>query len=46
MVVPIYRAAVSGATTGDLGALMSSGTIKLEKIDTITLPRRADWLGY
>jgi branched-chain amino acid transport system substrate-binding protein len=44
--VPIYRAAVSGATTGDLGALMSSGTIKLEKIDTITLPRRADWLGY
>jgi branched-chain amino acid transport system substrate-binding protein len=44
--VPIYRTSVSGATTGDLNALMSAGTIKLEKIDTISLPRRPDWLGY
>jgi branched-chain amino acid transport system substrate-binding protein len=46
MEVAIYRTAVSGPTTSDLSALMSAGTIKLEKIDTITLPRRPDWLGY
>ncbi len=46
MEVPIYRTKVSGATGDDLGKLMSSGAIKLEKIDMITLPRRPEWLGY
>jgi branched-chain amino acid transport system substrate-binding protein len=46
MDVPLYRTTLSGPATGELSELMSNGTIKLEKIDTITLPRRPDWLGY
>ena len=46
MDVPLYRTTVSGPTNGELSDLMSNGAIKLEKIDTITLPRRPDWLGY
>jgi len=46
MEVAIYRTTVSGPTTDDLSALVAAGTIKLEKIDTIVVPRRPEWLGY
>jgi branched-chain amino acid transport system substrate-binding protein len=46
MEVAIYRTRVSGPTTGDLNALIAAGTVKLEKIDTVVLPRRPEWLGY
>ncbi len=44
--VNIYRAKVSGDTGGDLNKLVADGVIKLEKITTINLPRRPEWLGY
>ena len=37
---------VSGATDGELNDLMKKGTIKLEKVKTIELPRKAEWLGW
>ncbi|MEZ5765029.1 MAG: ABC transporter substrate-binding protein [Xanthobacteraceae bacterium] len=46
MKVDLYRAKVSGATEGDLNDLMAKGTIKLEKVKTIDLPRKAEWLGW
>ena len=46
MEVPLYRTKITGATGDDLSKLMASGAIKLEKIATINLPRRPDWLGY
>jgi branched-chain amino acid transport system substrate-binding protein len=46
MTVDLYRAKVSGSTEGDLNDLMAKGTIKLEKVKTIELPRKAEWLGW
>ncbi len=46
MTVDLYRSKVTGATDGDLNDLMAKGTIKLEKVKTIELPRKADWLGW
>ena len=43
--VDIYRMKVSGATDAPLADLMKAGTIKLEKVKTVTLPRKAEWLG-
>ncbi len=40
MEVHIYRAKVSGPTDGALPDLMKAGTIKLEPVKTVTLPRR------
>jgi len=45
LTVDLYRSKVSGATDGDLNDLMKKGTIKLEKVKTIELPRKAEWLG-
>lgn len=44
--VSIYRTKVSGATDASLPDLMKNGTIKLEKVKVITLPRKAEWLGW
>jgi branched-chain amino acid transport system substrate-binding protein len=44
--VDLYRSKVSGATDGDLNDLMAKGSIKLEKVKTVQLPRKADWLGW
>ncbi|MGN6117535.1 MAG: ABC transporter substrate-binding protein, partial [Nitrobacter sp.] len=44
--VDLYRAKISGSTEGDLNDLMAKGTIKLEKVKTINLPRKAEWLGW
>ena len=44
--VDLYRVKVAGATDGDLNDLMSKGTIKLEKVKTVKLPRKPEWLGW
>ncbi|WP_315831347.1 ABC transporter substrate-binding protein [Bradyrhizobium prioriisuperbiae] len=46
MTVDLYRSKVSGATDGDLNDLMGKGTIKLDKVRTVELPRKNDWLGW
>lgn len=44
--VDLYRAKVAGATDGDLNDLMAKGTIKLEKVKSIELPRKPEWAGW
>jgi branched-chain amino acid transport system substrate-binding protein len=46
MTVDLYRSKISGSTDGDLNDLMAKGTIKLEKVKTIELPRKPEWLGW
>ena len=38
--------ASSGATDGDINDLMGKGTIKLEKVKTVELPRKPEWFGW
>jgi len=44
--VDLYRSKISGPTDGDLNDLMAKGTIKLEKVKTVELPRKPEWLGW
>ena len=44
--VDLYRARISGPTDGDINDLMAKGTIKLEKVKSVELPRKADWFGW
>ncbi|MEZ5823129.1 MAG: ABC transporter substrate-binding protein [Xanthobacteraceae bacterium] len=44
--VDLYRMKIAGSTDGDLNDLMAKGTIKLEKIKTVDLPRKPEWLGW
>lgn len=45
--VALYRARVTGDTSqGSVAELMRAGTMKLEAVDTIELPRRREWLGW
>jgi len=44
--VDLYRTKIAGATDGDLNDLMAKGTIKLEKVKTVELPRKAELLGW
>ena len=37
---------VAGATDAPLNDLVKNGTIKLEKVKTIDLPRKPEWLGW
>jgi branched-chain amino acid transport system substrate-binding protein len=46
LTVSLYRTKVSGATDAPLGDLIKSGTIKLEKVTTIDLPRKPEWRGW
>ncbi len=46
MKVDLYRSRISGPTDGDLNDLMKKGTIKLEKVTTIELPRKDEWRGW
>lgn len=47
MRVALYRAQVSGNTSqGSVQELMAAGTMALQPVATINLPRRADWLGW
>ncbi len=44
--VGIYRAKVAGATEAGVDELVKNGTIKMEKVATIDLPRKKEWLGW
>jgi branched-chain amino acid transport system substrate-binding protein len=44
--VAIYRAKVSGVTEASVDELVKAGTIKLEKVTSIDLPRKKEWLGW
>ncbi|MEQ8966100.1 MAG: ABC transporter substrate-binding protein [Azospirillaceae bacterium] len=47
MTVPIYRGRVTGSTEGrTVTELMGDGTMALEKVGQVDLPRRPEWLGY
>ena len=47
MSVPIYRGSVTGATEGrEITEMFADGTLALEQIDVVDLPRRPEWLGY
>ena len=44
--VDLYRMKISGATDARLNDLVKNGSIKLEKVKTVDLPRKAEWLGW
>ena len=46
MKVDLYRSKIGGATDGDINDLMAKGTIKLEKVKTVELPRKPEWFGW
>jgi branched-chain amino acid transport system substrate-binding protein len=46
MKVDIYRMKVSGDTAAPVADLVKNGTVKLEKVKTVDLPRKAEWLGW
>lgn len=46
MTVNIYRSRVGGPTGAPLGELVQAGTIKLEKVTSIELERKPEWLGW
>lgn len=46
MSVDLYRIKVNGATDAPLNELIKNGTIKLEKVTTVDLPRKPEWLGW
>jgi branched-chain amino acid transport system substrate-binding protein len=47
LTVGLYRAMVSGDTTqGSVDELMRAGTMRLDRVTSITLDRRRDWLGW
>ncbi len=46
MTVNIYRMNVTGATDAPVADLVKAGTVKLEKIKTVELERKADRLGW
>ena len=46
LTVNLYRMQVSGATDAPLNELIKNGTIKLEKVKSIELPRKAEWQGW
>ena len=44
--VLLYRARISGATDAPLDELIKSGVVKMEKVTTVNLPRKPEWLGW
>lgn len=44
--VNLYRAVVSGDTGASVDDLVKAGTVKLEKIATVDVPRKPEWLGW
>ncbi|HEV7370862.1 ABC transporter substrate-binding protein [Arenibaculum sp.] len=44
--VNLYRARVNGPTEGAVAELMSSDAMNLEKVTTIDVPRKPEWLGW
>ena len=46
LTVNLYRMNVSGATDAPLNDLIKNGTIKLEKVTSVELPRKSEWRGW
>lgn len=47
LTVGLYRSHVTGNTAeGSVADLLRAGTMRLEKVTTVTLDRRRDWLGW
>jgi branched-chain amino acid transport system substrate-binding protein len=46
LTVNLYRIKVAGATEAPLNDLIKNGSIKLEKVTSIELPRKAEWQGW
>jgi branched-chain amino acid transport system substrate-binding protein len=46
LTVNLYRMKVSGATDAPLNELIKNGTIVLEKVTSIQLPRKTEWQGW
>ena len=46
LTVSLYRIRVSGATDAALGDLIKNGSIRLDKVTTIELPRKTEWRGW
>ncbi|MGZ8323338.1 MAG: ABC transporter substrate-binding protein, partial [Rhodoplanes sp.] len=44
--VDLYRIKVKGSTDAPLNELVKNGAIKLEKVTTVNLPRKPEWLGW
>jgi len=44
--VLVYRGNVSGATEGEIPALIASGSIGMEPVYTADIPRKPEWLGW
>ncbi|MBI5110898.1 ABC transporter substrate-binding protein [Rhodoplanes serenus] len=44
--VALYRSKVSGPTDAALPDLVKNGTVSLEKVTTVDLPRKPDWMGW
>lgn len=46
MKVDLYRSKITGSTDGEMNDVMKKGAVKLEKVKTIELPRKAELLGW
>jgi len=46
LTINLYRSKVSGSTEAPLADLVKNGIIKIEKVATINLPRKPEWLGW
>jgi branched-chain amino acid transport system substrate-binding protein len=46
LTVNLYRMKVSGTTDAPLNDLIDNGTIRIEKVTSITLPRKREWQGW
>jgi len=44
--VALYRMNVTGPTEPSVGELVKSGAIKLEKLESVQLERKPEWLGW
>lgn len=44
--VNLYRANVTGDTGANLDELVKAGTIKLEKVSSVEVPRKPEWMGW
>ncbi|HZA02806.1 MAG TPA: ABC transporter substrate-binding protein [Hyphomicrobiaceae bacterium] len=46
LTINLYRSKVSGSTEAPLADLVKNGIIKIEKVTTINLARKPEWLGW
>jgi branched-chain amino acid transport system substrate-binding protein len=46
LTINLYRSKVSGSTEAPLADLVKNGHIRIDKVTTIKLPRKPEWLGW